>query len=517
MTTRRQIITRFAALMGTAGAYGAMQAMGLMGDEAWAGMPDLAPGSGKGVSVVILGAGPAGLSAAYEMGKAGYECTIIEARDRVGGRNFTVRKGTTIDFTDGSQQVCAFDEGQFFNAGPARIPSHHQATLGYCREFGVTMETEVNWSGTARIQADRLNGGAAIEMRQAIYDYRGHMAELLAKCTKKGALDDLYTADDRDKMLSVLRPWGGLSEALTYDGSESAGFEIFPGAADQAPKHRAPLPLSVVGDGFVQAVADFTDDVSFQATMQQPVGGMDRIPAAFEARLGNVIRKGCEVRRIRRNKTGVDVFYYDKVTRQAEVISGDYCICTIPMSALAAIDADFAKPVKAAIAKNAGSYIDGYKIAFQSPRFWETNDHIYGGLSFTDRDTFATWYPSDRFHAPEGILVAGYAFDGRMGARSLNDQIAYARGTIDRLHPGQSGQMKSPVAINWKQMPYSLGLASFLADEDKSAYDLLNQPDGPIYFAGDHLSHVSSWQQGAFLSSHRVVNMIAARQQSVKA
>ncbi len=517
MTTRRDILTRFTAVAGFAGGYAALHALGLTGSEAWAGTPELAPGSGEGVKVAILGAGPAGLAAAYELGKAGYHCTILEARDRVGGRNWTVRKGTQIDYIDGTKQVCGFDDGHYFNAGPARIPAHHQATLGYCRELGVEMETEVNWSGRARIQADRLNGGKPVEMRQAIFDYRGHMAELLAKVANKGALDDAFSKEDRDKLMAGLSQWGRLSEKLTYGGSDNAGYDQDPAAGAQGPKFRTALPLSVVGDPFVQAVATFADAADFQATMQQPVGGMDRIPMAFEQRLGNVIRKGCEVKRIRRTKGGVDIFYYDRVTARADVLSADYCICTIPLPALAGIANDFSKPVKAAIDKNKGSYVGGYKIAFQSPRFWETNDHIYGGLSFTDRDTFATWYPSNRFHSPEGVIIAGYAFDGNMAKRSMPEQIAYARDTVERLHPGQSALMKSPTIVNWASIPYSHGLAGFLSQGDPDAYALLSQPDGPVYFAGDHMSHVSSWQQGAFCSAHRVVNLIAERQKSLKA
>ncbi len=536
MTTRRQIITRFAAVLGTAGAYNAMRALGLLGsDEAWAGTPDLAPGSGAGIKVVILGAGVAGMAAAYELGKAGYDCTILEARDRTGGRNFTVRKGTEIVMNDGSKQVCSFDDGHYFNAGPARIPSHHQATLGYCREFGIAMETEVNWSGSALIQTDRLNGGKPITMRQAIYDYRGHMAELLAKCTRAGALDAQFTADDRDKLMATLGRWGSLATGerkvnprtigqasaaetgdFSYRGSLSAGYATYPGAGNEIESPGAPLGLDVVGDPFVQGVAGFSDIIEMQATMQQPVGGMDRIPAAFEARLSAIIRKGCEVKRIRRAKAGADIYFVDKATGKAEVVHADYCICTIPLPVLAGIDNDFSKDRQAAIKRNT-VYGDGYKIAFQSPRFWETNDHIYGGLSFTQRDTFITWYPSAGFHQPQGILVAGYAFDDNMGKRSFTDQVAYARDTVERLHPGQSGLMTSPIALQWSQVPYSQGLASSMAQDNPDDYTLLSEADGPFYFAGEHLSHVGAWQQSAFVSAHRTVNLLAARQQSVKA
>ena len=541
MTTRRQILMRFGAAGGFAAAYAAARGLGLMGsDEAWAGTPDLQPDSGKGVRVVILGAGVAGMSAAYELGKAGYQCTILEARDRTGGRNFSVRKGTVVEMSDGTRQVCQFDDGYYFNAGPARIPSNHQATLGYCKQFGVQMETLVNYSGSGLIQTDRLNGGKPIQMRQAIYDYRGHMAELFAKCVNKGALDDVFSADDRDKLMATLGPWGGLAAidpgprgapsqgvargigttATTYSGTTSAGYGTEPGAGDQPGTARPPLSLDIVGDPFVQAVAGFTDIIEMQATMQQPVGGMDMIPKAFEAQLGDIIRKGCEVRRIKRvtGKKGqqtVEIQYWDKISGTAQAIQADYCICTIPLTVLAGISNDFSRDRQAAIARNK-VYGDGYKIAFQSPRFWE-EDQVYGGLSFTDRDTFITWYPSAGFHSPEGIIVAGYAFDGRMGKRGFDEQVAYARGTIDRLHPGKSGLMKTPVAVQWSKMPFSGGLESEMATDNPADYTLLGDADGPFYFAGEHLSHVGAWQQGAFVSAHRAVNQINARQQSHKA
>jgi len=533
MTTRRQILMRFGAVAGVAGAYAAARGLGLTGgDEAWAGMPDLKPGSGRGTKVVILGAGPAGLSAAYELGKAGYDCTVLEARDRPGGRVFTVRRGTKIEMTDGSRQVCRFDEGQYLNAGAARIPSHHQATLGYCRELGVEMETEVNWSGSALIQTDRLNGGKAFQMRQAVYDYRGHVAELLAKCVKAGGLDAEFTATDRDKLISGLGRWGGLGERLTrqqrmqvlaggqrppadytYRGNESAGYEIEPGAGDQEGRPRPPLPLDIVGDSFVQGMATFSDAIEMQATMQQPVGGMDRIHYAFYDRLKKVVRLNSEVTAIRRKGKGVEISYTAKPGGKPGVVVADICICTIPLTVLGAIPNDFSPAQQAAIRRNA-QYGDGYKIAFQSPRFWETQAQVYGGLSFTERDTFITWYPSNGFHKPQGVIVAGYAFNGDMASRSMPEQIEYAKGTIERLHPGQSGLMHSPVIVHWGAMPYSFGLESNMADEHPDDYTLLSQADGPFYFAGEHLSHVGAWQQGAFVSAHRVVNMIADRQKA---
>ncbi|KAK0340638.1 hypothetical protein LTR94_029697, partial [Friedmanniomyces endolithicus] len=185
--SRRQFLTRLAAVGGTGALYASMRMLGLVDDGvAHAQTPRLAPKSGEGRSVVILGAGLSGLSAAYELKKAGYDIRLLEARDRVGGRNWTLRNGQTVNHLSTPPQTCGFDEGLYFNAGAARIPSHHQATLGYCRELGVEMEVLVNQSQSALIQSDSLNGGKPLQMREAAYGVRGHIASLLAKGVKNG-------------------------------------------------------------------------------------------------------------------------------------------------------------------------------------------------------------------------------------------------------------------------------------------------------------------------------------------
>jgi monoamine oxidase len=180
--TRREFLMR----VGQAGGYGAafltMQHLGLMAVPEASAMPlAMETGSGNGTKVVILGGGIAGLVAAYEMGKAGYSCTVLEARPRPGGRNWTVRNGTKIEFKNGVSQTASWEDASYFNAGPARLPSTHKTMLGYCKELGVPLEVEVNTSRSSLLQSDAAFGGKAIEQREAINDTRGLVSELLAK------------------------------------------------------------------------------------------------------------------------------------------------------------------------------------------------------------------------------------------------------------------------------------------------------------------------------------------------
>ena len=312
--TRREFLRKVAQAGGYRATYLTMQAMGLLGTAALAEPLALEPGSRHGTKVVILGAGIAGLSAAYELGKAGYDCTVLEARDRVGGRNWTIRGGATLDMTDGSRQVCEFDEGLYWNAGAARLPSHHQAMLGYCNELGVALEVEVNTNRGALLHNPSANDGRPIELRQAINDTRGEISELLGKAISRGALDQELTTHDKERMLAFLRHYGDLSPDLVYEGSTRAGYKVLPGPAGEAGVRRDPVPLSVLLDADMWGEMLFEENFTQQATMFQPVGGMDRIAAAFADKLGPVIRLGCEVTAIRRTDTGASVVFVDKLT-----------------------------------------------------------------------------------------------------------------------------------------------------------------------------------------------------------
>ena len=164
--TRRSFLERLGAVGGVSAVYLGMEAMGLLNaPPASAANFALPPGSGRGRKVVILGAGIAGLVSAYELERAGWDVTVLEARDRVGGRVWTVRGGDRIVQDGRPDQLCAFDDGHYFNAGAARIPTAHHVILGYARRLGVPIEVMVNsdraakWDFGGRIFTDRADQG----------------------------------------------------------------------------------------------------------------------------------------------------------------------------------------------------------------------------------------------------------------------------------------------------------------------------------------------------------------------
>jgi monoamine oxidase len=480
--TRRDFLRHVARAGGYRATYLTMQAMGLLSTAADAEPLALEKGAAHATKVVVLGAGVAGLSAAYELGKAGYEVTVLEARDRVGGRNWTLRRGAKLEMTDGSRQVCEFDSDLYWNCGPARVPSHHQAVLGYCRELGIALEVMVNTSRGALLLNPAANGGKPMQLRQAINDARGEISELLGKALNSGALDGELTAHDKERMVAFLAQYGDLSPDLLFKGSTRSGYRSLPGAADAVGVTRDPVPLGVLLDMDMWTAMLFEEGFDFQATMFQPVGGMDRIAMAFASKLGPVVRLMSEVTAIRRRNSGVSISYLDKRTGKRNSIVAAYCIVTIPLKVLSTIEADFSADYRAAIR----------------------------GVAYGNAIT-SVWYPSDRFSSQKGILLGAYVIRDTVGAfaaRPLAEQLELSRAAIEGLHPGRGWELEKPMAIAWSKVPYSLGFAARYGSNQDSNYAVLSEPDGPFYFAGEHLSHVGAWQEGAMLSARRAINMI---------
>jgi monoamine oxidase len=130
MPTRREMLHSIGLIGGGSVLYQAMTAMGHAAETQFAGPPDLS-GARPGASVVVLGAGLAGMLAAYELGKAGYTVQILEYNMRPGGRNWSLYGGDSYTELGGATQQVGFAKGNYLNPGPWRIPYHHRTILHY--------------------------------------------------------------------------------------------------------------------------------------------------------------------------------------------------------------------------------------------------------------------------------------------------------------------------------------------------------------------------------------------------
>ncbi len=418
-------------------------------------------------------------------------------------------------------QLCAFDADAhlYLNAGPARLPQHHRGILSYCREFGVKLEVMVNDNRSALFHDDRAFAGKPVVARQVINDGRGFIAELLAKAIDGNALDGAIAAEDKERVLAFVRSFGALRPDNSYQGSWRAGFAQLPGAGAMPGRLEPPVAFAeLLKSDFWRYQLHFAEGFDFAATMLQPVGGMDRIARAFAARLGDAITYEAAVSEIRRTEDDARIVYRDGAGGEKS-LTADYVVCTIPLPVLAAIPADFSADFAAAI--RAGHSIKAAKVAFQARRFWEEDDGIYGGISWTDREITQIWYPSSGFHRRDGILLGAYIWSDEIGEAFGNlapaERIAVAIASGEKLHPQYRGEVGRGVSVCWGNVPYSEGAwAEWQRAERATVYARLIRPDGPFHLAGEHLSYLTGWQEGAVLSAHDVVAAIAERVRAKK-
>ena len=174
---------------------------------------------------------------------------------------------------------------------------------------------------------------------------------------------------------------------------------------------------------------------------------------------------------------------------------------------------------KRAVDAGAASYSPTCKLAWQANRrFWEEDHGIYGGISWTDRDITQIWYPCSGYLGQKGILIGAYNFRATaqsFGSLSHDQRAKAARESAELIHPGFAQEVSKPISIAWQNIPYSGGgWINWRKGDRETHYKVLNRPVGRIYFAGEHLSYNTSWQEGAVQSAHAVVNKLDERVRS---
>ena len=521
VASRRDLLALIGALAGSAAMYHAMSALGFAGESPYRG-PVRLDGDPKGASVLVLGAGLAGMTAALELRKAGYKVQVLEFNRRAGGRNWTLRGGDSFVELGGFRQSCEFEDGLYLNPGPWRIPYHHRALLDYCKRLGVALEPFIQLNHNAFLHSSRAFGGAPQRIRAVKADFQGAIAELLAKSTQQGKLDEAVSREDQEILLQALRSWGALDSNYNYRASLGSaalrGYAKDPGgglAAEPLPSDPIGLPELLKSRlwRYLRSFAAY----NFQTTMFQPVGGMDMIGRAFAREVGELIRYDTRVTGMAQDDRGVTVSYVDAANPGSpQLAKADWCVCTIPLSILSQLPLQVGAAMKSAI--DAVPYAGSVKIGLQfRRRFWEEDDAIYGGISYTDLPIRQIAYPNAGFNrGGRGVLLGAYLFNGpnsfEFTAMPPAERVARAVEFGALIHPQYRREFENGVAVAWHRVPFVLGCSGDWTEEARAAhYRDLCQVDGRIVLAGEHASALPAWQEGAILSSLDAITRLHER------
>ncbi|KAF4999916.1 hypothetical protein FGRMN_2154 [Fusarium graminum] len=509
-------------------------------------------------TVTIIGAGVSGLCAGYELKKAGFKVTILEASSRVGGRVKTFREPT-------------FAHGLHGEGGAMRIPKNHYLLRQYIEDFGLKndlfdfeMENKFIYiSGYGETMTyDHFNHLLTTRDAKLLRLFPG-----LRECEKGKTCDDLFTdavkpvvkrfwdicehearnpkAPEEYNIQAVKKAYAAITEEFDKYTLRSYLTDVAEWSEDALNLYDLGNAHVVFENRFIESFKDAflsSNKGGGEAGMEQLQQGMDAVPNAFvskereEDSLVDDIFYGARVTEIgeveNRNprvhfQPQIKVTY--EVTAQSlkKTINSDYLILAIPYTAQRTIAKSKPFIPLQEMATRDVRYVEVTNILLQyRTRWWKeifesAGQGKDGGL-VTDLPIRYTMFPvtdenSQFDHSHRGVIMAAYTFEQDatiLGSLSPERRIRIAAENLDRIFPeSKSLDLLEAGASQVFPADELAGGSAFcyLGPMQKTKFlDAMQKPDwgNRVLFAGEQASFTHGWIQGAFEAGLRCVQQI---------
>jgi len=439
--------------------------------------------------VIIVGAGLAGLSAAYELMQAGHDVTVLEARTRPGGRVYTLRD--------------PFPEGLHAEAGATRVPDNHNFTIKYAELFGLTLDPfeppDMPSVYYVRGQRIRITPGQKI-------DWPYHLSEEERVLGLDG-MRQKYIWSMLSELGDVTDPkWPSPEVLKRYDQMNRSDFWRSRGASSEA------IALMSLGGIDDRAETWSTLFMLRNGAIHQKIsryykirGGTDLLPKAFASRLSGKIYYGAPVAKIEQNAQSARVTFQQAGTYHT--LEGGYVICAVPFSVQKDIEVAPAFSVEKQRAIEQLPYLSASKIFLQTKkRFWA--DEGLSGFATTDLPISQVWDMTYTQPGTRGILQAFplSLHSRRVTGMSENERISFALEQMEKTYPGTRNHFEGGVTKCWDEDEWAHGVSAYYKPgQFSSLLPHVARPEGRIHFAGEHTSvWIDGWMQGALESGNRV-------------
>jgi monoamine oxidase len=471
--------------------------------------------------IAIVGAGMAGLVAAWLLQRAGLHVRLYEASQRVGGRVRTLREG--------------FSSGLYAEAGAMRIPASHKLTLHLCKTFGLQLTEFIQNNSKAFMYINGERGRRSDYLKGKCNFGRPYSPNKTAEDIVEKVLNpltQLYKDKDRRIQLDKIS-WGEYLHAFVH-GSRN------PITGDNIPKGLKLTHGDIDLIGFVFGAAEFRASlleavrdhmVMGSGTKYQILGGMDLLPRSFitptsvnQTSLVDSVRYHARVTQIHRVRPGKAYQVMSEHTLTKLPLpdeTADHVILAAPFSALTHVrfGNNVLPPERLHAIRNL-HYENATKIVLEfSRRFWEKDHQIYGGRSITDLPIRWTYYPAtcqNPLNSDRGLLLASYTWGDdslRWGPLNESDRIRFALRGVAELHNMKQDECEKllvgGMSHSWAEDEYTFGaFALFEPYQEKELFDNVWKRHDRIHFAGEHTSLKHAWIEGAVESGIRAAREV---------